>query len=191
MMLIPEVERTLGDAVRRDVLRASTRHKRRGLCSYTADIGRRGRPLAVIALLVVGGAAGAVTAAGSSRVPAPVPPSSVATRPVPRAQTPAPDSATTPAPRAEPIAPERSATTPAPRAEPIAPERSATTPTPRAEPIAPEALRRGRRPAQSRSRPGALRGGRRLAQSRAALPRGPRLRPRPALPDHRTTTQRL
>jgi hypothetical protein len=138
MTLIPEVERTLVYAVRRDVVRASTRHERRGLCWYSADIGRRGRPLAVIALLVVGGATGAVAAAGRSRVPAAAPPSPVATRPVPRAHTPAPaaapNSRTTPAPRAEPIAPKSSATRPAPRAEPIAPSSSATRPAPASAP---------------------------------------------------------
>jgi hypothetical protein len=139
MTLMPEVEHALVDAVRRDVVRASTHHQRRGLCWHKVDIGRRGRPLALIALLVVGGATGAVAAAGRSRVPAPVPPGPVATRPVTRAQTPAPapDSRTTPAPRAKPIAPNGSATRPAPRAKPIAPSSSATRSAPRAATPAP------------------------------------------------------
>jgi hypothetical protein len=141
MTLMPEVEHALVDAVRRDVVRASTHHQRRGLCWHKVDIGRRGRPLALIALLVVGGATGAVAAAGRSRVPAPVPSGPVATRPVTRAQTPAPapapDSRTTPAPRAKPIAPNGSATRPAPRAKPIAPSSSATRSAPRAATPAP------------------------------------------------------
>jgi hypothetical protein len=47
MTLLPEVERALLDAVRRDMVRARTHQQRRGLCWRKADIGRRWRPLAL------------------------------------------------------------------------------------------------------------------------------------------------
>ena len=72
MTLLPEVERAVLDAIRREHRRA--RGARTGRWSSRLARARRGRPLALLAVLVLGGTSGALAATGVFRTGAPVGP---------------------------------------------------------------------------------------------------------------------